>query len=271
MSAVSEIVGCQAKWAIANEIPFDRSHVCSSVESNRFQPLNPETRVEYARGAGDELGTMQRPGSMASLRSSAALVVNVFDAWRDSDLGELSAAIGAELASNRIRFEVTYPTGLRGIPPHLDVVIDQKNGPPLAVESKFTEPYGEVHNEFRPSYFAKPEIWADLTRTRDLAHQISEGAVKFRYLGAAQLIKHALGLARAHGAGGFRLLYLWYEWPGEIAATHRDEIGRFIDLVGTDFDVAAMTYQTLFKKLKGIPEPKPGYCDYLERRYFPGT
>jgi hypothetical protein len=98
----------------------------------------------------------------------------------------------------------------------------------------------------------------------------SSASTQFKHLGAAQLIKHALGLKNGYGPTGFRLLYLWYDWPGEIADAHGNEIGRFGETVGGDFDFAALTYQELFERLREIPEPRPGYFTYLEDRYFSG-
>ena len=230
-------------------------------------PLNPHTADEFGGGAGDELGTPEKPGSMASLRSSSALAVNVFDAWRGHDLAPLASLLDVDPSADRVRFEVTYPTGLRGIPPHLDVVIDRQEGIPLAIESKFTEVYSPAHNDFRPSYFEDPELWSGFERTRVLAMAIADGSEPFEYLGAAQLIKHALGLKHAHGPQGFRLLYLWYERPSEIAAAHKTEIGRFSEAVRNDFDFRATTYQELFEGLRAGPEPRTGYVAFLDDRY----
>jgi hypothetical protein len=267
---VEEIIKRQARWAKRHDVSFDTTNRCRTVDDNLFMQLNPETTEEFGEGAGDELGTLDAPGSMASLRSSSALAVNVFDAWRGSDLGALGALVAVDAVPGQIRFEVTYPTGLRGIPPHLDIVIDRPGGPPLAIESKFTEVYSPAHNEFRPSYFEKPGLWDGFERAQDLAASLADESEGFDHLGAAQLIKHALGLKHAHGPRGFRLLYLWYEWPGEIADKHRSDIGRFAEMVGEDFDFAALPYQELFEGLREIPEPRPGYLDYLEDRYFSG-
>ena len=267
---LKRIIASQTAWATRNGVPFDASSRCASVEDNLHMPLNEDTAEEFGGGAGDELGTPEAPGSMASLRSSSALAVNVFDAWRGRDLSPLAPLLGASEAADRVRFEVTYPTGLRGIPPHLDVVIDHPDGSPVAIESKFTEIYTPAHNDFRPSYFADPDLWIGFERTQDFALGIADGTERFEHLGAAQLIKHALGLAHAHGPNGFRLVYLWYEWPGEAAETHKREVERFAESIGGDFDFAAMTYQELFGDLRDLPEPGPGHTAYLADRYFSG-
>jgi hypothetical protein len=172
--------------------------------------------------------------------------------------------------ADRLRFEVQYPTGLGGVPPHLDVIIDRSGSAPLAIESKFTEVYSPAHNEFRPSYFAAPGLWDGFDGSERLAVAVADGSTQFKHLGAAQLVKHALGLKNAYGPKRFRLLYLWYEWPGEIADAHKAESERFAQAVDDDFDFAALTYQELLEGLRVIPEPRPGYLTYLEDRYFSG-
>ena len=267
---LNEIIANQVAWAERHGLPLDRSNRCRTVDDNLFMPLSPGSVEEFGEGAGNELGTPDAPGSMASVRSSSALAVNAFDAWRSRSLAPLASLLAADPMADQLRFEVQYPTGLGGVPPHLDVVIDRSGGAPLAIESKFTEVYSPAHNDFRPSYFESPGLWDGFDGSERLAVALADGSARFKHLGAAQLIKHALGLKNAYGPKGFRLLYLWYDWPGEIADAHEAEIGRFAEIVGDDFDFAALTYQELFEGLREVPEPRPGYLAYLENRYFSG-
>ena len=96
MSDEARIIRSQVDWAQRHGIDFDRSNVRATREDNLFIPLRPETEAEFSRGAGDELGRPDSPGSMASLRSTAALAVNVFDPWRGTDLGPLTELIAAD-------------------------------------------------------------------------------------------------------------------------------------------------------------------------------
>jgi len=59
--------------------------------------------------------------------------------------------------------------------------------------------------------------------------EIAAGFQRFERLGAAQLIKHALGLTRRLGPGGFCLVYLWYEVPGRDADQHLTELAGFAE------------------------------------------
>jgi hypothetical protein len=265
---LNEIIQSQVAWADRLGVPHDDSNMCRAVRDNLFESMDLGTAAEFGDGAGNELGTSDAPGSMASLRSSSALAVNVFDPWRGADIAPLAPLFAADRYSNRLRFEVQFPTGLRGIPPHLDVVIDKPGNTPLAVESKFTEIYSPAHNGFRDSYFDKPGLWDGFDHVQELASGMADGSVKFEHLGAAQLIKHALGLKNAYGPMGFRLLYLYYEWPSEIAEVHSKEVDLFAVIAQQDLEFAAMSYQELFERLETIEEPRPGYMAYLSDRYF---
>lgn len=266
---MKEIISRQRQWAESTSAPLDKSGFATrDITDNLFTKLSIDAKDEFSKGAGGELGTLEVPGSMASLRSSAALVVSFFDPWRGKDLTPIAGILGADPAANRLRMEVTFPTGLRGIPPHLDVVVDRPNGRVLAIESKFTEPYDHAANDFKPSYFKKGSIWDSLSRLRGLAERIDAGEEVFEHLGAAQLIKHTLGLRRACGVEGFTLLYLWYEWPSTMAELHRTEIERFAEIAAIDIGFRALTYQELFGQLEAVPEPAVGYLDYLRTRYF---
>ena len=266
---LNEIIQSQVAWADGLGVPHDDSNMCRAVAHNLFESMDLGTAAEFGDGAGSELGTSDAPGSMASLRSSSALAVNVFDPWRGADIASLAPLFAADRYSNRLRFEVQFPTGLRGIPPHLDVVIDKPGNTPLAIESKFTEIYSPAHNDFRDSYFKKPGLWDGFGHVHELALGIADGSTPFEYLGAAQLIKHALGLKNAYGPMGFRLLYLYFEWPSEIADVHGAEVDRFAEIAQQDLEFAPMTYQELFERLETVEEPRPGYMPYLSDRYFP--
>lgn len=220
--------------------------------------LDPSTRSELEAGAGGELNRL------SSLRSSAALAVNVFGPWRPNP-GPIAGELGADQLSSTLRFEAVFPTGLDGIDPHLDVLIEggETN---IAVESKFLEMYSKATNEFRPSYFKADGLWERLPASRRLAECIDSGEEPFRWLGAAQLIKHTLGLTQS--GDRFRLVLVWYRADGPIAFQLDQEIARFSELVSSDIDFEAITYQSLYQRLLALPEPAPNYFDYLHDRYF---
>lgn len=260
---VERVLERQRRWASTRGLVVDGASRTEALEDNLFQPLNPATLQEYAQGAGNEL-----EGDIRSLRSSAALACNVFDYWRGRDLSAIAEACGADPRVTEVSFERQFPTGLRGIPPHLDVVLEGNGALPTAIESKFTEIYGPDHGTFRPSYFERADLWEGLASCLDLAKEVRDGRAGFERLGVAQLIKHALGLRRAYGPKGFQLLYLWYEVPGDMATQHRAEIERFEERVGSEFAFAALSYDEVFGRLGPCASEHPAYMQYLADRYF---
>ncbi len=263
--ALRWITVSQLKWASEGGIEVDGSGRAVSVEANLFQPLNLETRREFEAGKGDELGVSGQPGKMASLISSSALAVNVFDPWRGQDATPLCMALGVARDYRVGGFEATYPTGLRGTDPHLDVKLLAPGEPVLAIESKFTEPYRRVTNSFRPSYFSRDAIWAGMPASRSLAQKIADDTIVFHSLHAAQLLKHAIGLNHTLGQGRFVLMYLWYQAPGRHGKLHTAETQRFADIVAYDFDFRSMTCQEL---LETVDDGPGGWIEYLRRRYL---
>lgn len=259
--ALNKIHDQQRSWAGRKNIAFDEDGYTLQLNDNLFQPLSEQSIRDFESGRGNELTS----GKMQALHSSSALVCNVFEYWR-RDCDGIALACGAERGIS-FRLEKQNPTGLRGGPPHLDV---EFTGPgiPLAVESKFVEPYRhEGTSSFQPSYFKKPGLWDNFPRCEQLAKEISEGLNVFQRLDAAQLLKHVLGLKKAYQSG-FKLLYIWYKVPSREAAVHEDEILVFCDRIGGEVDFRHMTYQDLFGMIKQIPDAGSEYISYLEERYF---
>jgi Restriction Endonuclease associating with ARP len=266
-STLDQIIEGQCAWARRRDLAVDdKGRV--SLDANLFQALHEDTRKEFEKGAGNELGKDGKPGDMQSLRSSAALACNVFDYWRGRALSPLLNACGADWRSFSVKFEQPFPTGLQGTAPHLDVLLGGPSAVPTAIESKFAEIYQRSHGDSAESYLKTIEIWTGLEHCRDLASQISKERDCFIHLGAAQLLKHALGLQRAHGPRGYRLLYLWYELDGPEAKQHREEIATFRDAIGNDVRFEALTYQDLFEGLEREAPEHEEYLDYLRDRYF---
>ena len=84
---------------------------------------------DFGSGAGRELDK-----KLCAAHSSAALVINTFGRWRTEPE---SLRIAGVSGFRNIQFEMTFPTGLGGTPPHLDLFADGDSI--VAVESKCTE------------------------------------------------------------------------------------------------------------------------------------
>ncbi len=260
----------QRRWADGHNVKREGNSVVV-LENNLYQPLTPETRAQYESGDGDELGKDGKRGKMFALRSSSALVCNVFDYWRGRALTPVLKALQIPEEANEIALEQKFNTGLGGNPPNLDVVFRRKDasGHVAAIESKFAEPYDDrQHKGFAASYFEKRGLWDDLRTCRDLANLIN-GGEQFTCLDAAQLLKHILGLRRNQKQHGFTLLYLWYDVrDSDAAETHRKEIERFQEIVSCEVSFRSTTHQELFAGL--LPHIRgTDYAEYLGSRYFP--
>lgn len=271
---LQQILKHQCEWADRHDRPR-KGHVCESVEANLFKPLHAGTRAEFSTAAGDELGlrgAQKRRPNLSSLRSSAALAVNVFDPWRDADLSPLAEALGVDGPVVSLGFEQPTPHGLSSTSPHLDVVLYRESVSPIGIECKFCELYGarKVETPVNKKYFPNGKSrWAGagLPQCGDLAAAIGR-EVRFRRLGAGQLLKHLLALAHTHGTGsGVHFHYLWYDSGCEEAAEHQQEIERFQQGLDAVVSFLPLTVQALIRRLESHPEPCPGYHEYLKSRY----
>ncbi len=263
----------QQAWARQRGIKFDKNGYTFSLNDNLFLPLLPEVKKEFQSGKGDELGSDGKRGKMQALHSSSALVVNVFQYWVNQDVSDIASACDAPQGMTEMHFEQTRPTPLGGIPPHLDVEFSRNKLKPLAIESKFTEPYHRhTKRTVKDKYLNVPGLWTRLPRCEKLVKHIREeeqARTSFTYLDVPQLLKHILGLAYAFGPTGFELLYLWYEVPSEEANNHRNELEEFKLCVGDEVTFLDMTYQELFAAIRECHGVDEGYILYLAERYFP--
>jgi hypothetical protein len=271
MSARKDLDRRQRRWADAADIAYDPAGCVRELAANLRGPLSAATQAELERGSELKPSAL-RPGRLWSLTSSAALVVNVFEHWRGRDAAPLVAALALGGGSPELCFEEPLPTGLPGDPPLADVALRWPSGRLASIESKFGEwlvrrPPNK--SGFKRKYFpASIDVWADAGRPRcqALALDIDAGRERFKYLHAAQLLKHALGLARSAPADS-ALLYLYYDWPSRERDVHAAELERFAARVRPEVDFRALTYQEVFAQLNAATSGD-AYCDYLRVRYF---
>lgn len=259
--AVHRVKTDQIAWARRNGIAINRPESgLASLDLALFCPLTPQASAEIGAAPGGELRRMH------SFRSSTALAVNVFMPWY-RDPTAIAHALGGTGRYKSVAFERPFATGVSR-DPHLDVLLEGGDVP-IAVESKFVEPYDdEERSRISEVYISDDSVWQGMPQLRIFARQIADRDVVFERLDASQLIKHSLGLAKTYGSAKFSLLYVWYRVPGAKADQHAEEVARFVGLVRDAVDFTALTYQELFSELLSEDEPMPGYFDYLGERYF---
>jgi hypothetical protein len=262
----------QRRWADLNGIRYDARGFVTDLATNLRAPLTAIARAEHARGS-ELTATTTRPPRLHSLTSSAALVENFFGWWRDRDLSGLVVALGLDGGEGaRLTLEEPLPTGLAGDPPLVDVALRWPHGRLVAIESKLGEwlvrrPRNKT--AFKDKYFPREQVWsaAGLPRCQALADDLQRGRERPKFLHAAQLLKHALGLAKS-GASKSTLLYLYFDCAGREAATHRSEIERIVERVVPEIDLRVVTYQQVFDALRATAGVDADYLRYLAARYF---
>ena len=275
-SAFEQIMSHQRRWAVQSvlELVEDRRYLLS-VEENLFAPLSKSTERAFELGRGKELeDTDDRPAKMRALRSSSALVCNLFDYWVVEDATAIGRCLGLGANVLEVEFEVELSTGLRGTPPTPDLLIIDQSGKTTIVESKFMEPfdskkYSERRPPFRNSYFNDPVgKWTKLglPRCQILAERLFHGERLFHHLDAPQLLKHAIGLKLAYPAGA--LMLLWFDLVHAEGSALRKEIQRFEKLVDVELGFNAIRHQTVFQRLRAEAQEDPNHLSYLESRYF---
>lgn len=273
MNELQSIKHMQRAWAASREMKFSAEGYLSDVEANLRKPLSPSAKTDFSRGAGSELASHMR-----ALHSSSALVANFFDFWTNRDKGPLMGALGiGEAITESLRFERRFPTGLRGTPPHLDVVLGLEGGVLIAIESKFTEQMSlstRGRSLFASAYFpSSRRLWANagLPNCQYLAEEMNVGDRTFHLLDACQLLKHSLGLATVVGTQ-FSLNYVYYDSSAEKSGRHQEDLNSFARGVGDEIGFRSLTYQQAYARLLGAREDGVEYMDYLEylgTRYFP--
>jgi len=289
MNAHEYILAKQINWALNRGIRLvgskgerGRPAYTSRLEDNLFEPLEQLVRECFEKGDGNELaGSPDSPAKMQAVHSSSALGVNIFQYWQKiSRIPEIAAACGlcrkGNRVSSKIVFEEKYPIDESRFQfaPNIDMVIHNTDSAPIrcfGIECKFTEAYAsQGHSGLKPEYFTVKEIWQDIPGLFGLAESICPDDREFRNLHAAQLIKHILGLKNRCGKDGFRLLYLWYDAPGEEGANHRKEIERFSKVAKSDgVKFHSLSYQELIMKLSNEYRSDHGeYIVYISERYL---
>ncbi|PKP68316.1 MAG: hypothetical protein CVT82_15690 [Alphaproteobacteria bacterium HGW-Alphaproteobacteria-4] len=200
--------------------------------------------ADLQAGDGNELQTKFR-----AAHSSSGLAVNCFAPFR-ARIADL--ALPGNGRFDALQFERKCPTGLRGgRAPNLDVLL---TGPTnvVGIESKLTEYLARHQAAFSPAY---AEQIRDDRREHGYFREmlrLVDAPDSYHWLDAAQLIKHAFGLARCFRDRPVTLLYLFWEPANPDAApefaAHRQEISAFAERVaGSTPEFRAMSYPELWR------------------------
>jgi hypothetical protein len=234
----------RAKQALWNKsgLPHDRRGYVKDPQANLVAGVTPEMiKGDYDHGSGQEWLFKMR-----AIHSSAALAANTFGRWK-SEPSRLTFADSAGFAPPTL--EAQCPSGLRGTPPNLDVLLESADTV-IGIESKLLEPLTPTAPKFTASYsrdrlpLCEDAWWflLELVRQWPASH-----------LDAAQLIKHYLGL-RNQFPNGKKVLLVYLFWKPLNAtqfaeyAQHAEDLDKFQSAVKTAESVRFMSldYQQLW-------------------------
>ncbi|MDX3966811.1 MAG: hypothetical protein QHD01_09460 [Bradyrhizobium sp.] len=235
--------------AVLDEKGYVSEAVQNLIEGVRLVDFEADLR----QGDGNEM-----EGKFRAAHSSSALAVNTFAPFK-SDPAALRLPAGGGFAS--LSFERKCPHGLAGRrSPNLDVVAEGPTGV-VAVESKCLEPLTPHVANFAPAYDAEIRDGRRGTAWFQEMLRLVEEPRAYRWLDAAQLVKHAFGVAYTFADRRMTLLYLFWEpsnpeaYP--IFAEHRAEVTRFAASIGGGRpEFVAMSYPELWNSWGACPQPE---------------
>lgn len=204
------------------------------MNENVFLPGVPVDKVttKLSAAAGNELES----GKLESPNSCSALAVNAFG-WfmgEPARLPHLPGQIG-EAQEVDIEFQARFPWS-GGKHPWLDAAVITSSQL-IGVESKRFEPFRGAKAAKLSDAYERP-VWGDhMGPFEDLRDQLKQRQLKYKFLDATQLVKHAFGLVTEAGRRGLEpmLVYIFLE-PAEMGAksistdvhdAHRKEIADF--------------------------------------------
>jgi hypothetical protein len=285
MNAYEYILSKQMQWALNNSIKLigskgirGRLAYTQRLSDNLFEPMLPEIKKSFKEGDGVELDG--DPSKMQAVHSSSALSVNIFQYWQKvNQIPKIAAACGfcnkTNKGSQKIKFETKYQISEKfPFSPNIDVTIEnfpQSRFKVFAIECKFSEAYSSRrHFGMDPKYLDLENIWKDLPILHSFSKKVCPEDNRFKYLHAAQLVKHILGLKKKYGKNKFRLLYLWYDSLGHEGSKHREETEEFTKKAKADnIYFHALSYQELIIKLhKEYRDSHKDYIKYISNRYL---
>lgn len=162
--------------------------------------------------------------------SGTVLAINSFCRWFACSSQLLLAGTDG---FDTLRFNARCPTGVRGTPPHLDMLATADRAV-VAVTSRCTEYLGKRRARLAAAY-DRIDVATGLAEWIEELRSLQAMPDRYRYLDAGSLVKYALGLGRIFPDRPVTLVYLFWE-PVDVEhhpqfAVHRGELQRLSSLV----------------------------------------
>ncbi|WP_396594861.1 PGN_0703 family putative restriction endonuclease [Brevundimonas sp. R86498] len=258
---------------------LSRSAILSRMTRPEFLPGVDAAHVtERLRLAG---GKEIESGKLLSPESSAALAVNTFG-WFASRPHLLPPFPGQAFEAPPREVEVEYCARFPwrgGRHPWLDAVVETP-GKLIGVELKRCEPFRDRKLASLSDAYDRP-VWGSTMRPyEDMRDRLRKVPNAFRYLDAAQLVKHAFGLVTdgARKQKPATLVYLFAEpsqlagrpIPPETLEEHRREVAEFEAAVaGAGVVFHALSYRTWLDSWSSTSPEIASHADAVLARFDP--
>jgi hypothetical protein len=218
----------------------------------------------------EQLPTSIDPSRLRSAQSAAALAINTFLPWqRARDRLPLAGWTGFDA----IQFEVRCPTGLRGTPPHLDLLAVRAEVA-VAVTVRCTEYLSRRKTAVAASYDRLLAMTPGLDPWRRQLERLRHEPGRHRHLDLGALIKFALALGRTFPERPATLVYLYWEPLNaeEFAefCRHRAEVVEVAKAVAdARVTMDGLSLEAMWREWAALntPEWLPGHLDRLRARY----
>ncbi len=223
----------------------------------------------------DGIADHQLPDSIDRTRlksphSAATLAVNSFLLWqRAPDQLPLAGWVGFDA----VQFEVRCPTGLRGTPPHLDLLA-LREGVAVAVTVRCIEYLSRRKSAVAPSYDRLLAATPALGFWQPVLQELRLRPTMYRHVDVGGLVKYALALGRTFPDRKTTLLYLFWEPLNadqfEEFGSHRAELAALEAAVqGGPVAFQAKTFDALWREWAERRQPGwlAGHVARLRARY----
>jgi hypothetical protein len=312
MTAKDYIELKQKEWAKRNITLGNDKRYAKTYTENLFKSLDKEIKEQFKNADGGELnGEECKMAALYSSSALGVNVFQYFykllEQGNKEEANKILYALGVsrdkDIEIKSISFEQKLHIGNISTP-NIDIIITTTNNKVFAIESKFREPYYYTpSNYIQKKYYDNNDIWNKLEKTKEYIDELDEGFIEiekdiieretsieekeigvkkifpsFKRLNAAQLIKHLLGLFNDNKSikeykNNIRLIYLYYDVPGNMGEEHRKEIKEFSDFIKKDnIKFTAISYQELIYNLNNLLDRRnkehKKYLDYINSRYL---
>ncbi|MGI9498652.1 MAG: hypothetical protein ACR2P3_01325 [Geminicoccaceae bacterium] len=202
--------------------------------------------------------------------SSMALVINSFFPWQ-KDVGRLP--LGGQVGFSAIQFNVRCPTGLRGTPPHLDLMA-LRDDHVVAATVRAIEYLKRKKSSLSTTYDQTLSETRGMEPWRVHLEAWRAGRIVYDHIDLAALVKYATALGRTFPDRSSTLVYLYWE-PLDAASYdefqhHRQELATLTAAVeGARVNIITQSFDALWQSWldERGPEWIAGHVDRLRSRY----